>query len=91
MGAYLEASRARFDLMASAPPGEARYLIGFSDFDTLAELARSEPDIRGVDRGNFAGIGRVTFSRSDSPAIEMLRQHPNTAVLLRTTIPLICH
>ena len=91
MDAYLDASRARFDLMTDVPPGEAKYLISYDNFDTLLALAETDTDIVSVNAGNFSGIGRVTFSRADSPAIERVRRHPNTAFMLSTTIPLICH
>ena len=91
LDAYLDASHARFDMMTDVPPGEASYLISFDNFDTLAELANAEEDIVDVNPGNFARIGRVTFAHANSPAIDRVRQHPNTAFLLSTTIPLICH
>ncbi len=89
--AYLGASRIRFDVMTAEPAGEASYLISVDDFSVLDGLAAEDDDIVAVDTGVFSGIGRVTFAAADSPAIERLRQHPNTAFLLSTTIPLICH
>ncbi|MEM9604073.1 MAG: hypothetical protein AAGA11_14495 [Pseudomonadota bacterium] len=91
MDAYLDASRARFDLMTEVPPGEASYLISYDDFATLETLARADADILALNAGNIGGIGRITFSHAQSPAIERVRQHPNTAFMLSTTIPLICH
>ncbi|MEM7377078.1 MAG: hypothetical protein AAF460_06160 [Pseudomonadota bacterium] len=91
MDAYLDASRARFDLMTEVPPGEASYLISYDDFATLETLARADDDIIDVNAGNFSGIGRITFRHARSPSIERVRRHTNTAFMLSTTIPLICH
>ena len=77
--------------MTAEPAGEASFLISVDDFSVLDGLAAEDDDIVAVDTGVFSGIGRVTFAAADSPAIERLRQHPNTAFLLSTTIPLICH
>ena len=89
--AYLEASKTRFDIMTAEPEGETSYLINVDDFAVLEAIAAANPDIVALNAGNFTGFGRVTFSSAQSPAIDTLRHHPNTAFMLSATIPLICH
>lgn len=89
--AYQDSSLARYELMTDSSEGPVDYMIYHQNFDALEALAAEDPEILGVDRGLFSGVGRVVFASPASPAIDKLRLHPDTGFLVDSTVPIICH
>lgn len=89
--AYQNSSLARYELMTDSAEGPVDYMIYHHDFDALEALAQEDPEILGVDRGMFSGVGRVVFASPASPAISRIRLLPDTGFLVDSTVPIICH
>ena len=89
--AYQNSSLARYELMTDSAEGPVDYMIYHQDFDALEALAEEDPEILGVDRGMFSGVGRVVFASPASPAINRIRLLPDTGFLVDSTVPIICH
>lgn len=88
---FYESSLARYETM-TGDRGPATYLV-FHDnaMDDLQRLAAASDDILGVEQDRRSNVAKVAFTGARVPGIEVVRQLPGVASMMRRNVPMMCH
>lgn len=88
---FVESHQEKYDVMTGQVGPTTFLVLHDGILEQLQSLAKSDPEILGVEQDPLGTVARIAFTSIESGSIEMVRQLPGVTGMINRNVPMICH